>query len=81
MEELKAKKPAELSDVPDDKMVLWSRVLDPTLRYRVDHTRWVVLRYPNNAMAQNANQSIEAFEDFYFDVCTLDYQKMNDAMR
>lgn len=71
---------AELSDVPDDKMVLWSRVLDPTLRYRVDHTRWVVLRYPNNAMAQNANQSIEAFEDFYFDVCTLDYQKMNDAM-
>ncbi len=71
---------AELSDVPDDKMVLWSRASDPTLRYRVDHTRWVVLRYPNNAMAQNANQSIEAFEDFYFDVCTLDYQKMNDAM-
>lgn len=71
---------AELSDVPDEKMVLWNRVLDPTLRYRVDHTKWVILRYPNNAMAQNANKSLEAFEDFYFDVCTLDYQKMNDAM-
>ena len=71
---------AELSDVPSEKMVMWSRVLDPTLRYRVDHTKWVVLRYPNNAMAQNANTSLEAFEDFYFNVCTLDYQKMNDAM-
>jgi len=71
---------AELSDVPSEKMTMWSRVLDPTLRYRVDHTKWVVLRYPNNAMAQNANSSLEAFEDFYFNVCTLDYKKMDDAM-
>ena len=71
---------AELSDVPSEKMTMWSRVLDPTLRYRVDHTKWVVLRYPNNAMAQNANTSLEAFEDFYFNVCTLDYNKMNEAM-
>lgn len=24
--------------------------------------------------------STEAFEDFYFDVCTLDYNKMSHAM-
>ena len=71
---------AELSDVPDSNMSLWNKILDPVLRYRVDHTKWVVLRYPNNAMAQLANTSLEAFEDFYFDVCTLDYKKMSDAM-
>ena len=31
-------------------------------------------------MAQLANTSLEAFEDFYFDVCTLDYSKMDHAM-
>ena len=43
-------------------------------------TKWVVLRYPNPAMAQNAGTSTEAFEKFYFDVCTLDYSKMDRAM-
>lgn len=71
---------SELSDVPSDKMVLWKKMLDPVLRYRVDCTKWVVLRYPNGSMAQSASMSTEAFEDFYFDVCTLDYQKMDDAM-
>jgi aminopeptidase len=44
-------------------------------------TRWVVLRWPSPAMAQLAGMSTEAFEDFYFDVCTLDYAKMSRAMR
>ena len=47
---------------------------------RVPDTRWVVLRYPTPAMAQQAGMSTEAFEDFYFDVCTLDYEKMSRAM-
>ena len=48
--------------------------------YRVNKTKWAVLRYPNASMAQLAGTSQEAFEDFYFDVCTLDYQKMSKAM-
>jgi len=71
---------SELSDVPSNKLNMYSKVLRPVLDYRVDHTKWVVLRYPNNAMAQLANTSLENFEDFYFDVCTLDYKKMSDAM-
>ena len=31
-------------------------------------------------MAQLANMSTEAFENFYFDVCNLDYAKMDRAM-
>ncbi len=71
---------SEYSDIPSDKMNLYSKVLRPVQDYRVNHTKWVVLRYPNNAMAQLAHSSLESFEDFYFDVCNLDYQKMSDAM-
>ena len=71
---------AELADVPSEKMNLYSKLSRPTLDYRVNETKWVVLRYPNYSMAQLANTSLENFEDFYFDVCTLDYRKMSEAM-
>lgn len=71
---------AELSDVSSEKLNLYNRLTTPTLDYRVNETKWVILRYPNPAMAQLANKSQEAFEDFFFDVCTLDYKKMGRAM-
>ncbi len=49
------------------------------LEERVKRTKWVVLRYPNNAMAQLAETSQETFEDFYFEVCCADYAKMSKA--
>lgn len=74
---------SEWSDVPADRMRLyeghfWKPVHQDI---RVKKTRWVVLRWPNPSMAQLAQMSTEAFEDFYFDVCTLDYAKMSRAMQ
>jgi aminopeptidase len=71
---------SELSDVPAEKLNMHSKLTRPTLDYRVNHTKWVVLRYPNASMAQLAGMSREAFEDYYFNVCTLDYGKMSLAM-
>ncbi len=73
---------AALSDVPPDRMELYNRtvVKKVHMEQRVPHTRWVVLRYPTPGMAQLAGMSDEAFEDFYFDVCTLDYARMSRAM-
>lgn len=73
---------AELSDVPEEKMRLYDKLyMDPVHhKIRVPKTRWVVLRYPNASMAQLSGTSIEAFEDFYFDVCNLDYSRMAKAM-
>jgi len=71
---------SELADVPSEKLNMYSALTQPTLDYRVNQTKWVVLRYPNASMAQLANMSQEAFEDFYFNVCTLDYKKMSKAM-
>jgi len=72
----------ELADVPDEKMKIYNTYYTKPVHMerRVPHTRWVVLRYPNAAMAQLANTSIEGFEDFYFKVCNLDYRKMSAAM-
>ena len=70
----------ENSDVPPDRMSLYSKATRPLLNYRVNKTRWVVLRWPTSSMAQAAGMSTEAFENFYFDVCTMDYRKMARAM-
>ena len=70
----------ETSDVASDRMALYSRIIRPVLNYRVNKTRWVVLRWPTPSMAQSAGMSTEAFEDFYFAVCTMNYRKMANAM-
>ena len=72
----------EYADVPSEKMAMYDRIYSTKVHHeiRVPKTRWVVLRYPNDAMAQLANTSTEAFEDFYFRVCNLDYSKMAKAM-
>ncbi len=74
---------SELSDVPPDKLKLyqnhWWRPVH--IDVRVPKTRWVVLRWPSPSMAQQAKLSTEAFEDFYFNVCNLDYARMGLAMK
>ena len=72
----------ELSDVPNAKMDMYSRIYAQEVHHdtRVGKTRWVILRYPNYSMAQLSGMTTEKFEDFYFDVCNLDYSKMDKAM-
>ena len=69
---------SQFADVPLAKMDLyqqhwWHPVHS---KVRVPKTRWVVLRYPTHGMAQSANMSTQAFEDYYFSVCTADYEQM-----
>ena len=73
---------SELSDVPPEAMRLYeTRWLRPVhFGIRVPKTKWCVLRWPTPSMAQQAEQSTEAFENFYFDVCTLDYGRMASAL-
>ncbi len=72
----------ESADVPAQKEELEARLYSYPVHHevRVGRTRWVVLRYPNDSMSQLSGMSTEAFEDFYFDVCNLDYSKMDRAM-
>ncbi len=73
---------SELSDVPPERMALYMRLVQQPvhLDYRVNRTKWVVLRYPTASMAQQAGMGTEQFEDFYYRVCTLDYGRMAAAI-
>src|SRR5246500_834303 len=71
----------ELSDVPPATMKLIARKMRPVQDQRIKKAKWVVLRWPNPSMAQLAGMSTEAFEDFYFEVCTLDYRKLQPGMK
>lgn len=72
---------AELSDTSSETNTMWSKsYATPVIfQQRVPHTKWAALRWPDPSMAQMANMSSNAFEDFYFRVCTIDYAKMAKA--
>ncbi len=70
----------ENCDVPPEKMKMVMAKLRPMQNERVNNTRWCVLRWPTSAMAQQGSMSTQAFEDFYFRVCLLDYAALIPAM-
>ncbi|HQY05803.1 MAG TPA: aminopeptidase [Lacunisphaera sp.] len=71
----------ETSDVPAERVQAVAKVMKPVLDHRVNKTKWVVLRWPSSAMAQQAGMSTSAFEDFYFRVCTFDYRRYGPGMK
>lgn len=72
----------ELSDISASQMQDYSSIYAQNVHHniRVKKTKWVILRYPTEGMSQLSKMSTEKFEDFYFDVCNLDYAKMSKAM-
>jgi aminopeptidase len=74
---------SEMAGVPDEQMKRVARLYQKPVHFerRVNHTRWCVLRWPTPSMAQLAQMSTKAFEDFYFDVCTVDYARMDAACK
>ncbi|MDP7005966.1 MAG: aminopeptidase [Phycisphaerales bacterium] len=72
---------SEMSGLDSERQQAWGRIYGTPvhMKQRLNHTRWCVLRWPTPAMAQLAGMNTSAFEDFYFDVCTLDYSLMAEA--
>ena len=70
----------ENSDLPQNDMQQAMKILKPLLDWRVQKTKWCVLRWPSASMAQLAKMSSEAFEDFYFEACCMDYGRMTEGM-
>lgn len=51
------------------------------LQQRCNHTRWSVIRYPNDAMAQLCSMDTESYREYYFRACLYDYKKMKEDMK
>ncbi len=73
--------PCEMSDVPAEKMNMYSTYYSVPVHFKIRlNKKWCILEFPTSTYANNANMSLDAFEDFYYNVCTLDYEKMSRAM-
>jgi len=51
------------------------------MKQRVNHTRWCILRFPSESFAMNAKMPTEAFREFYYEACLLNYTKLQEAMK
>lgn len=70
---------SEMKDVPEEKNRLYAQYFHSIAR-RVDNDiKGIRINYPTAALAQKAKMPTDEFEDFYFEVCSLDYRKMSIA--
>ena len=72
----------ELNNIPSESMALYNKFYQLPVHFnqRVKHTKWCILRYPNEEMAEKAKMNLNEFTDFFYNVCTIDYEKMEKAM-
>ncbi|MDP8235258.1 MAG: aminopeptidase [Candidatus Erginobacter occultus] len=63
-----------LAGIPGEVLSARQRLLRPIQERRVEHSRWVITRYPTHSQAQEAGMSFEDFEDFYFRACNIDWE-------
>lgn len=68
------------SDVPQERRMMIDKIMRPVQDWRVQKTKWVILRWPSDGFAQQAKMNTSAFEDYFFRVCTMDYARMEDGM-
>lgn len=73
---------SELTGISQDIMALYNKYYTTRVHFeeRVKNTKWCILRYPNKSMAQMCKMNIDDFEDYFFKVCNVDYEKMSKAM-
>lgn len=65
----------ELSDVDPKRMAMRSKTVDPISKVRMKK-RWVLCNYPTNALAMEAEMSLEDYQNWFYRACNVDYAKM-----
>ena len=64
-----------LRGVDLDLITAFRRELSRILAKRTDQTRWVLIRVPNEAFAQQAGMSTEEMMEFFFNATLLDWKQ------
>ncbi len=68
----------EYSDVPESALSAQSKYHTKPVHFDIRCSKkWVLLGYPTPSFAQSARMSTEKFEDFYYQVCTMDYAELD----
>lgn len=70
----------EHAEVPAAQRSKMLEFMRPVTQWRVNNTKWVIMRYPTPANAQAARMSFDAYEDMVFQATGFEYSKMTAAM-
>jgi aminopeptidase len=62
----------EMSGIDPKRIAIRSKVVDPISKVRLKK-RWVGCDYPTNALAMEAEMSLEEYEDWFYNACNIDY--------
>jgi len=65
----------ELTNVDPKKISIRQRVCKKISDYRVNNTKWILYEYPTEALAQDAEMSLEEFTDFAYNATNVDWKK------
>ncbi|MCR4334907.1 MAG: aminopeptidase [archaeon] len=66
-----------LSNVNPDKMSHRMKIMNPIRDIRLTK-KWVIFEYPTNALAQEADMSLDEFEDFVYGAVIQDWSKQKN---
>ncbi len=74
--------PNVLKEVSSQNMLLYNKyyTLPVHLEQRVRSTRWCLINYPNKYLASRSNLTLKEYSELYYRVCTLDYNRLSNAM-
>ncbi len=67
----------EFTNISPKKIALRRRVIDPISKLTLSKDNWVGCQYPTNAIAQDADLSLEEIEDFVFKATNVDWEAMS----
>ena len=75
-----------MANADSSKLAKRSKATHPILAKRLERSakgdmRWVIADYPTNALAQEANMSLEEYSDFLLKSCYLDLDNPSDKWR
>jgi aminopeptidase len=65
----------ELSNIPSEKITLRKSAVKPISDIIMKKDNWVLCEYPTSALAQDAEMSLEEFQNFVYSSCLKDWKK------
>ncbi|HYE10707.1 MAG TPA: aminopeptidase [Patescibacteria group bacterium] len=68
-----------LSKVDSDRNMKYNKAVSPLIR-KITDKRWVMTNFPTHSFAQEADMSLEEYENMLFDATLVDYQQMDREM-
>jgi len=65
----------EFTNVDPKKIAMRRKVTKKISDVHIKRNNWVICEFPTNALAQDAEMSLEEFEDFVYEACLKDWKK------